>query len=162
MIRKVLFNLVHIVESHIAADLQKAKRGAIMHDGWSKFGTHYVAIFGQYNRTVIQNTGKIQKTVLVPASALLAMRPMAGISEKEETDTDENIENDSSDDDEEGNQEATNQEATTFTAEVHAEFFTDVMKSYNVDIKDWVVCQVKLCFILFMSCFLTDITLGCR
>ena len=156
MIRKVLFNLVHIVESQIAADLQKAKRGAIMHDGWSKFGTHYVAIFGQYNRTVMQNTGKMQKTVLVPASALLAMRPMAGISEKEETDTDLNSDNDSSDDDEEENEEGTNrnqeatnqnQEATTFTAEVHAEFFTDVMKSYNVDIKDWAVCQVKLHFI---------------
>ena len=158
MIRKVLFNLVHIVESHIAAGLQKAKRGAIMHDGWSKFGTHYVAIFGQYNRTVMQNTGKMQKTVLVPASALLAMRPMAGISEKEETGADLNSDNDSSDDDEEGNEEGTNQnqeqqEATTFTAEVHAEFFTDVMKSYNVDIKDWVVCQVKLHFILCIHAF---------
>ena len=115
----------------------------------------------------MQNTGKMQKTVLVPASALLAIRPMAGISEKEETNTDLNSGNDSSDDNEEGNEEGTNQnqeqqEATTFTAEVHAEFFTDVMKSYNVDIKDWAVCQVKLCFILFMSCFLTDITLGRR
>ena len=112
-----------------------------MHDGWSKFGTHYVALFAQYNRTVIQNTGKIRKTVLMPASALLAMRPMAGLSEKEEKGRDD--ENDSSDD----NEEEVNQEATTFTAEVHAEFFRDVMKSYDVELKDWALCQVKLHFI---------------
>ena len=111
-----------------------------MHDGWSKFGTHYVALFAQYNRTVIQNTGKIRKTVLMPASALLAMRPMAGLSEKEEKDRDDNMENDSSDDNEE---EEVNQEATTFTAEVHAKFFRDVMKSYNVELKGWALCQVK-------------------
>ena len=141
MIRKVLFNLVRIVESAIAEDIKKAKHGAIMHDGWSKFGTHYVALFAQYNRTVIQNTGKIRKTVLMPASALLAMRPMAGLSEKEEKGRDN--ENDSSDD----NEEEVNQEATTFTAEVHAEFFRDVMKSYDVELKDWALCQVKLHFI---------------
>ena len=155
MIWKVLFNLVHIVKSQIAADLQKAKHGAIMHDRWSKFGTHYVTIFGQYNRTVMQNTGRMQKTVLVPASTLLAIQPMAGISENEETDTDGNIENESSNDDEEENEEATNQneEATLFTAEVHAEFFTNVMKSYSVDIKDWALYQVKLHFFFaFMLC----------
>ena len=82
MIRKVLFHLVRIVESNISKDLEIAKQGAIMHDGWSKFGTHYVSLFAQYNRTVIQNTGKIRRTVLVPASVFLAMRPMAGISDK--------------------------------------------------------------------------------
>ena len=82
MIRKVLFHLVRIVESNISKDLEIAKQGAIMHDGWSKSGTHYVSLFAQYNRTVMQNTGKIRRTVLVPASVLLAMRPMAGISEK--------------------------------------------------------------------------------
>ena len=73
----------------------------------------------------------------MPASALLAMQPMAGLSKKEEKGRDN--ENDSSDD----NEEEVNQEATTFTAEVHAEFFRDIMKSYNVELKDWALCQVK-------------------
>ena len=76
------------------------------------------------------------------------MRPMAGLSKKEEKDRDDNMENDSSDDNEE---EEVNQEATTFTAEVHAKFFRDVMKSYDVELKDWALCQVKLHFIFCIN-----------
>ena len=128
--------------------MQIAKHGAIMHDGWSKFGTHYTSLFVQYNRTVIQNTGKLKKPVLVPTSALLAMRPMPGIIEKEgkETDEDEDEDNESSEDEEQGNAnvEQVIGDATTFTAEVHAEFFRNVMKKYKVTLEEWALCQVKL------------------
>ena len=150
MIRKVLFHLVRIVESNISKDLEIAKQGAIMHDGWSKSGTHYVSLFAQYNRTVMQNTGKIRRTVLVPASVLLAMRPMAGILDKNNEDLDDDLDSNSSEDEEEEvKQQHVPEEATTFTAEVHAEFFKDVMKKYNVVLEDWAVCQVSILIFLF-------------
>ena len=147
MIRRVLFHLAAIVEDTISEEMQKAKHGSIMHDGWSKFGTHYTSLFVQYNRTVIQNTGKLQKAVLVPTSALLAMRPMPGIVEKEDKESDEgdDEDNESSEDEEEGaaNVEQMMGDATTFTAEVHAEFFRNVMKKYKVTLEEWALCQVK-------------------
>lgn len=148
--RKVLFHLATIVEETISQEMQIAKHGSIMHDGWSKFGTHYTSLFVQYNRTVIQNTGKLKKAVLVPTSALLAMRPMPGIVEKErkETDEGEDEDNESSEDEEQGNvnvdQDQVIGDATTFTAEVHAEFFRNVMKKYKVRLEEWALCQVEL------------------
>jgi len=47
MITKVLYNLVEIVENVIKKEMKEAGYGAIMHDGWTKFTTHYVGIFAQ-------------------------------------------------------------------------------------------------------------------
>ena len=59
MITKVFYNLVEIVEDVIKKEMKEAGYGAIMHDGWTKFATHYVGIFAQYNRTVSGNFGKV-------------------------------------------------------------------------------------------------------
>ena len=39
--------LVFVVEEKVAAEM-KGKKGMIYHDGWSKFGVHYVCLFASY------------------------------------------------------------------------------------------------------------------
>ena len=116
MITKVLYNLVAIVEDVIQKEMKEAGYGAIMHDGWTKFATHYVGIFAQYNKRVSGNFGKVKSTTVVQTNVLLAMRPMCTISEEKE-------EEDGSGSDTDTNKEDVEEEATTFTAEVHANFF---------------------------------------
>ena len=89
--------------------------------------------------------------VLVPTSALLAMRPMLGILKKEEKGSDGEKDNELSEPSDDEQEEEANQErvldyATTFTAEVHAEFFRNVMKRYKVILEEWAFCQVKFIF----------------
>ena len=54
MVQKIIFNLVPMVKDSIAAEMKEAGCGALIHDGWSKFGTHYVGLFAQYNRKLIR------------------------------------------------------------------------------------------------------------
>ena len=138
MVQKVLFNLKELVEETITGELKEAQYGALMHDGWSKFGTHYVGLFVQYNQRVPQNIGKVKSTTLVPTNVLLAMRPMCGIAEEE--DDDNGSEKDKFD---ERERTGMDEEATTFTAEVHENFFREVLKSYGIVLEDWAVCQVS-------------------
>ena len=104
--------------------------------------------------------------MLVPTSALLTMRLMPGIPKKEGKGSDWEKENELSkpfDDKQQGevNQEQVLNHATTFTAEVHAEFFLNIMKRYKVILEEWAFFQDKLLY--FLHChFITHTTLGCR
>ena len=71
---------------------------------------------------------------MTPTSVLLAVRPMLNVSAHDNED--EKIEEESTQ----------SQEATSFTAEVHAKFFKDVLRSYNVTLDLWAVCQVSSLF----------------
>ena len=138
LVKEVLFNLVSIVEDKIKEEMKVAGYGSIMHDGWSKFGTHYVGIFAQYNNEVSCFIGKVKSTRLQPTNVLLAMRPMCGVPEegpKNELDV-----LDSSDDED---KEQKDEYATTFTAEIHANFFREVMQAYDLELEDWAICQVS-------------------
>ena len=107
--------MVELAEEAIKKEMKIAGYGAIMHDGWSKFSTHYVGIFAQYNRRVSANIGKVKSTTVVPTNVLLAMRPMCQIPAEKEEGSD-------SDEEKEGAEGDTGEEATKFTAEVHANF----------------------------------------
>ena len=81
------------------------------------------------------------------------MRPMPRILEKEEKGSDGEKDNELSEPSDDEQEEEVNQEwvsdhATTFTAEVHAEFFRNVMKKYKVILEEWAFCQVKFIFAL--------------
>ena len=89
MIKKIIFNLVPMVEDLIAGEMSEAGVGAIMHDGWSQFGTHYVAILAQYNRNIKQRVGKTSTIAVSTANVLLAIRPMGAVSSVEDTHDDE-------------------------------------------------------------------------
>ena len=112
LVRNILFNLVPMVEHAIEKEMKEVGYGAIMHDGWSKFGTHYVAIFGQYNKEIIQRIGKDSNTTKVPTTALLAVRPMMNVPVEDKDNDNEKIDS-----------EEEEEEATEFTSEVHANFF---------------------------------------
>ena len=138
LVKEVLFNLVGVVEDTIKEEMKLAGYGAIMHDGWSKFGTHYVGIFAQYNNAVSCYIGKIKSTRLQPTNVLLAMRPMCGVPE-EGVKSDVDV-LDSSDDEDE---EEKTKYATMFTAEIHANFFTQAMQAYDHELEEWAICQVS-------------------
>ena len=146
MIKKVIFNLVPMVEDLIAEEMSQAGVGAIMHDGWSQFGTHYVAILAQYNRNIKQRIGKQSTTSVMTANVLLAIRPMGAVSSLEDDQDNDlpeleklNMEDEDEDEDED------DKIATTFTAEVHANFFREVFRKYGLDVEKWAVCQVRFC-----------------
>lgn len=50
--------------------------GALMNDGWSKFGTYYVGIFAQDNWKFMQKIGTMKTTFVIPSNVLLSMRQM--------------------------------------------------------------------------------------
>ena len=108
--------------------MKDAGYGAILHDGWSKFSQHYVALFATYNKTVsvIEQRTAIKKKV--PSSVLLDMFPMSNVPATNDEASKLNPTEDT--------------DATTFTAEVHAKFFRDIfLNLYDTDIEEWSVCQ---------------------
>ena len=142
LIRDVLFNLVPMVEEAITKEMKCAELGAIMHDGWSKFGTHYVALFAQYNCRTTTFIGKVKKVTINPASVLLAVRPMLNVPV-----TDEGKDESETEEDEEREED----EATSFTSEVHVKFFKDVFDSYGISLDEWAVCQVSMECLLYIT-----------
>ena len=72
--------MVTLVEDAIKKDLKEAKYGALMHDGWSKYGTHYVALFAQFNKKTYQQIGKRRTPTIASASVLLAVRPILNVT----------------------------------------------------------------------------------
>ena len=44
-IRNTIFSMVEMVEKRIGTDMNKSGCSSILHDGWTKYGTHYVGIF---------------------------------------------------------------------------------------------------------------------
>ena len=66
------------------------------------------------------------------------MRPMCGVPE-EGVKSDVDVLDSSDDEDEEEKTEY----ATTFTAEIHANFFTQVMQAYDHELEEWAICQVS-------------------
>lgn len=152
MLRRIIFNLVPLVEKAISVEMKEAGMGALMHDGWSKFGTHYVGLFAQYNRKIKQQIGKTQQTTIIPTNVLLLMRPMSAAPEQgngeEEIDDfspalEELNDEDEDEDDVDVVEVEEDNQATSFTAEVHANYFTEVLKAYGVELKEWAVCQVS-------------------
>ena len=79
VIKKVLFNLMGIVEDTIKEEMKITGYGSTMRDGWSKFRTHFVGIHAQYNTAVSRYIGKMESSCLQPTNVLLVMRPMCGV-----------------------------------------------------------------------------------
>ena len=50
-VKEVMFKLCEYIENIIGAEMKDAGRGAIMHDGWSKFGVHYLGVMAVYVKT---------------------------------------------------------------------------------------------------------------
>ena len=48
MIQDVVHAMVELVEGHVSEEMKAAGRGALMHDGWTLSGVHYVGCFAVY------------------------------------------------------------------------------------------------------------------
>ena len=130
-VKETLYKLVELVEHRIAQNMKMAGRGSILHDGWSKNGVHYVAIYGCFMKEVseFRNHKKIQYEV--PELVLLACSPMASLL-KDDKDTLSDNEGDKEDE----------KEAVKFTAEVHANFIKETFKYYDrINFKEWTKAQ---------------------
>ena len=120
-----MFHLVEIVESTITEALPA--RGAIMSDGWTRKGsTHYVALFGSFNRVVkIMDKGNSTEAEIVEIVEidLLALSTLEDVGDLIE----------------ETGEEAS--KATSFTAAVHINFFENTMSYYNKNLCEWAVAH---------------------
>ena len=47
VLMETMFHLTLVVEDKIAGEM-KGKKGTILHDGWSRFGRHYVCLFSAF------------------------------------------------------------------------------------------------------------------
>ena len=112
-VKEVIHHLVQIIEEKIADELKHVPRFSILHDGWSKGGTHYVGLFICYNKVskVIVKGQSFERSI--PVIRLLACSPLPGVDNED----DELFINMS---DEE--KEIYLEEALTFNAKVHAQF----------------------------------------
>lgn len=68
--------MVDLVEESIMVELKQTPCGAIMHDGWTSGGVHYIGLFGCYIRQVkIINKGSSKESD-ERTITLLAAAPM--------------------------------------------------------------------------------------
>lgn len=121
--KEILFKLEELVEEYISVEM-KNTTGAMMYDGWTQFGTHFIGIFALYNRSVtfLEKGKKTEK--LEVASPLISVSPMNSYN----TDDDGNI--------------IAGQDATRFCAETHMRHFEDIFHIFGVSVHDWVSCQI--------------------
>ncbi len=111
----MLHELVKIVEKKISDELKDAPMISLLHDGWTKFGVHYFAIFGTFmvgDKLVIR---------LLGCSTL-----PAGESDDTEDDDDSDL----------------SEEAVNFTAESHRDAIAQLLSEcYDVSVEEKVACQ---------------------
>lgn len=113
---RTLIEFFKLVESRIADEMRQTI-GALLFDGWSCGGTHYVALIAYYCATM---TGG---TLDAPQLAIIAVSPMGrqGIG-------DNGIE--------------FSDETARFDAEAHLDFFRDVFAMMSMSLDDWMSCIV--------------------
>ena len=113
------------IEKILTAEMKAAGRGSILHDGWSKFGDHYFALYASYMATrceVNEDGGGGLKKVRKAVTSLLSVSPLHVLEKdnNEEEDEEDNLE-----------------EAATFTSQVHMEHIKDVFSTfYDIDLED--------------------------
>ena len=65
VVRNMIFKMTELVEEQIIAELKTTTCGVIMHNGWSRYGVHYLCYFACY---IFDNH---------PKSRLISLAPMA-------------------------------------------------------------------------------------
>lgn len=123
--KKVLFNLVALVEERISTEMLCVK-GALMHDGWTNNGMHYVDLFAIYCREVKMFAKGTLITKEEVACPLLAMKPMGKVTCEDENPNEE-----------------PSLEAKSFSAEVYIRFCEEIFADvYKVYLHERVLCHI--------------------
>lgn len=139
-VRDVILAMTAGVEKILAAEMQQAGRGSIVHDGWTKRGVHYLGLFATYQATRLVHADGMMTKVTAPVISLLSVSPLhdnSAIDDSDEEDEEHDI--DGNDDD----SRTDVQEAVEFTAQVHKNHIVDVLKHfYGIkNPKDWITNQ---------------------
>ncbi len=114
-VAQVILTLVELVEQRVAEEM-KSTAGAVLFDGWSCNGTHYVAVLASYCISMPVRENATTTAKQVPRLALLASSPMGRVAVPDEECT-------------------SNAEATSFNAEAHLQFFEEVFSFYEQQYK---------------------------
>ena len=143
-----MFQLSLIVEKKIASEM-KGKKGIIMHDGWSKFARHYLAILACYLVATDKRDRK-GEVIMEPVITLLTCTTLPQLAEANDADTDgefniclvlfdEVISIDASI---LSLSAMSLQTATTFNAEAHVALIKQTFVNLNVDVSKFAIGQV--------------------
>ena len=129
--------------------MKEARWGSILHDGWTKFGVHFLALFATYRarRERIVDGAIVSKMETV--ISLLSVSPLIELEGELEDDPDDDDEfaNFVNDDNEVGCRQAKSSkkaagEAVNFTADTHAGHIVDILEEfYGVNVGKWVTNQ---------------------
>ena len=130
-VNDVILELTKIVEQKIAKEIKSTQCGAIMHDGWTLSGNHYIGLYATYMTKVRRIEDGKEVTKVVPNTTLVSCSPMyAGLSEDDYS---------NEDDDSQEMYEVT----SNFTAETHAKHFETVFKDYyGIQVRDWAKASI--------------------
>ena len=63
VLNNIIFKMTELVEKIIIVELKTTTCGAIMHDGWSRYGVHYLCYFACY---IFDNHPKFRLISLAP------------------------------------------------------------------------------------------------
>lgn len=139
-IRSVIVALVMLVEDRIKATL-RGKKGALLFDGWTENGSHYVAMIVSYTDVVTAVLDGKEQPQNVNRLALIAASPMAKADSDEDgscSDDDDMVERiEISDDTVESPKES-----ITFNARTHLSFFRDNFQFFGQRFDEWCVCVI--------------------
>lgn len=133
-IRGVILSLVQLVEDRLKEALAGTK-GALLFDGWTSHGTHYVAMIASYCEMVTTMVDGEERKEYVSRLALLAASPMAHVPEDDDSVIDA-IDSSSED-------EIQTVETAVFNAKTHLQFFRDNFKFFGLTFEDWCVCLIS-------------------
>ena len=129
-LRSTIYALVEMIEIEVAKEMKEAKQGCLMHDGWSKNGTHFVGMMACFMSQRTVQFGKHQEKHDEFSMVLLSVSPLAmkvNAEGAESTSIGEVIQ----------------EEAVQFNAEVHAGHFEFILSNYGLQLNKWVKCLVS-------------------
>ena len=131
-VRDVILAMTVQVEEILANEMKAAGKISIVHDAWSKFGSHFFALFATYKATRVVVEDGLCKEVTKPVISLLSVAPLH-TPVREIVDSDGYLPT---------ADEAEVEESTEFTADAHAHHITDILESfYGISVAEFVTNQ---------------------
>lgn len=148
-VQDTIIKLVELVEKRIEREMKDTK-GALLFDGWSKRGVHYVAIMASYMQGVPVKKRDVVATEYIPRISLIALSPMAKIpkicKKKDDQSTNDCAESPHPDTAKDAcgeNDDVEENEAETFNAATHIKFMEDNLSYFGCKFEEWVVCLIS-------------------
>ena len=79
-VRAVIIAMTCVVEVKLAAEMKAVGKGSIVHDAWTKFGTHFFGLFSTYMASRQYLVEGSMLTIYKPIISLLSVSPLHTIS----------------------------------------------------------------------------------